>query len=46
MPFKEIDWKTEEIKEATIAKMEELAQLREAKRLREVSRLFFKIFLP
>merc|ERR1712203_909454 len=33
--LKEIDWKTEEIKEATKAKMEELAQLREAKRLGE-----------
>jgi len=31
----EINWKTEDIKEATRAKIEELAQLREAKRLRE-----------
>ena len=43
MPFKEINWKTEDIKEATRAKQEELAQLREAKRLREVSQNIFSL---
>ena len=43
MPFKEINWKTEDIKAATMAKQEELAQLREARRLQEVFRLFFQI---
>jgi hypothetical protein len=33
--LKEINWKTEDIKAATMAKQEELAQLREARRLQE-----------
>ena len=34
--LKEILWKTEDIKEATKAKQDELEELREARRLREV----------
>jgi len=33
--LKEINWKTEDIKAATLAKSDELAQLKEARRLRE-----------
>ena len=44
MPFKEINWKTEDIKAATLAKQEELKQLQEARRLRMVFRLFSKYF--
>ena len=42
--LKEINWKTEDIKAATVAKQDELAQLKEARRLREVFRLFSKYF--
>ena len=42
--LKEINWKTEDIKAATMAKSDELAQLKEARRLREVFRLFSKYF--
>ena len=42
--LKEINWKTEDIKAATKAKSDELAQLKEARRLREVFRLFQNIF--
>ena len=42
--LKEINWKTEDIKAATKAKSDELAQLKEASRLREVFRLFSKYF--
>ena len=40
--LKEINWKTEDIKAATRAKQDELAQLKEVHRLREVFRLFSK----
>ena len=38
--LKEINWKTEDIKAATKAKSDELAQLKEAHRLREVKFIY------
>ena len=42
--YQKILWMTEDIKQATKAKQDELKQLREARRVWEVFRFFFKIF--